>query len=118
LATGNLISASVDNAVSDGVSNRKHSMTAAEIIAKIKPLGLESYKKVILKHGVQEPCFGVKIEELKKIQKQIKQDYRLALELYDTGIFDAMYLAGLIADDKRMTKADLNRWLKGAKQKA
>jgi len=90
-------------------------MTAAEIIAEIKPLGLDSYKKVILKHGVQEPCFGVKIEELKKIQKRIKQDYRLALELYDTGIFDAMYLAGLIADDKQMTRADLQKWLKTAK---
>src|SRR5262249_23235971 len=29
---------------------------------------------------------------------------------YDTGNYDAMYLAGLIADDMRMTKADLNRW--------
>jgi len=89
-------------------------MTAAEIIAEIKPLGRDSYKQVILKHGVQEPCFGVKIEELKKIQKRIKQDYRLALELYESGIFDAMYLAGLIADDKKMTKADLNKWLKTA----
>jgi hypothetical protein len=61
-------------------------MTAAEIVAEIKPLGLDSYKKVILKHGVQEPCFGVKIDELKRIQKRVKQDYRLALELCDTGI--------------------------------
>ena len=86
-------------------------MTAAEIIAEIKPLGRDSYKNVILKHGVQEPCFGVKIEELKKIQKRIKTDYQLALDLYDTGIYDAMYLAGLIADDARMTKRDLTRWL-------
>jgi len=89
-------------------------MNAAEIVAELKPLGLASYKQVILKHGVQEPCFGVKIEELKKFQKRLKQDYRLALDLYDTGIFDAMYLAGLIADDQKMTKADLNRWLRNA----
>jgi len=37
-------------------------MTAAEIVAQIKPLGLDSYRKVILTQGVQEPCFGVKIE--------------------------------------------------------
>ena len=41
-------------------------MTAAEIIEELRPLGRDSYKKVILKHGVREPCFGVKIEELKK----------------------------------------------------
>jgi 3-methyladenine DNA glycosylase AlkD len=53
----------------------------------------------------------VKIEDLKKIQKRIKKDYRLALDLYDTGIYDAMYLAGLIADDPKMTKKDLRHWL-------
>jgi 3-methyladenine DNA glycosylase AlkD len=85
--------------------------SAAEIVAELKPLGKESYKKVLLNHGVAEPVFGVSIEQLKKIQKRIKKDYRLALDLYDTGIYDAMYLAGLIADDARMTKKDLQRWV-------
>jgi 3-methyladenine DNA glycosylase AlkD len=85
-------------------------MTAKAILEEIKPLGSEGYKKVILKHGVTEPCYGVKIEELKKIQKRIKKDYQLALDLYDTGVYDAMYLAGLIAEDARMTKKDLQCW--------
>jgi 3-methyladenine DNA glycosylase AlkD len=85
--------------------------TAADILAELKPLGRESYKRVMLKHGVQEPFFGVKIEDLKKIQKRVKKDYQLALDLYATGNYDAQYLAGLIADDERMTKRDLNRWL-------
>src|SRR4029434_9146051 len=41
-------------------------------------------------------------------------DYRLALDLYDTGNYDAMYLAGLIADDARMAKKDLQRWVQKA----
>jgi 3-methyladenine DNA glycosylase AlkD len=86
-------------------------MTADEIIAEIKPLGTESYKKVLLNHGIKEPIFGVKIEHLKKIQKRIKKDYQLALDLYNTGIHDAMYLAGLIADDLKMTKKDLQHWV-------
>ena len=86
-------------------------MTAKAILDEIRPLGRDSYKRVLLNHGVTEPCFGVKIEELKKIQKRIKMDYRLALDLYDTGVFDAMYLAGLIADDAQMTKKDLQRWV-------
>ena len=89
-------------------------MTAKEILEEMKPLGRESYKRVLSNHGVKEPCFGVKIEDLKKIQKRIKTDYRLALELYDTGNYDAMYLAGLIADDARMTKGDLQRWVERA----
>ncbi len=61
-------------------------MTAKAILAEIKPLGRDSYKKVLLNHGVKEPCFGVKVEDLKKIQRRIKMDYRLALDLYDTGV--------------------------------
>lgn len=85
-------------------------MTANQILEELKPLGSDSYKRVMLKHGVREPSFGVKISELQKIVKRIKRDHQLALDLYDTGNYDAMYLAGLIADDARMTKADLKRW--------
>jgi 3-methyladenine DNA glycosylase AlkD len=86
-------------------------MTSAEILKQLKALGSDSYKKVICKHGITEPVYGVKIEELKKFQKRIKKDYQLALDLYDTGVYDAQYLAGLIADDEKMTKKDLRNWL-------
>src|SRR5437868_12651759 len=52
---------------------------------------------------------------LKKIQKRIKKDYQLALDLYDSGVYDAMYLARLVADDKRMTQCDLQRWAEDRK---
>jgi 3-methyladenine DNA glycosylase AlkD len=86
-------------------------MTAKEILAEIKPLGSDSYKRVMFNHGVKEPYFGVKISDLQKIVKRTKRDYQLALDLYDTGNYDAMYLAGLIADDARMTKKDLQHWV-------
>ncbi len=89
-------------------------MTAKEIVEELQPLGKESVKKVLLQHGAKEPFFGVKIEDMKKIQRRIKKDYRLALDLYDTGNSDAMYLAGLIADDTQMTKKDLQRWVEKA----
>ncbi len=85
-------------------------MTAGEIVKQLEKLGQPSYRKILLAHGASDPVLGVKIEELKKIQKKVKTDYQLALDLYDTGIYDAMYLAGLIADDDRMTKRDLQRW--------
>jgi len=90
-------------------------MNANEILAEMKPLGQENYKQMLFRnYGVKEPCFGVAIGELKKFQKRIKKDYRLALDLYDSGNYDAMYLAGLIADDARMTKNDLQRWVEKA----
>jgi len=65
-------------------------------------------------HGITGPLFGVKVEELKKYEKAIKKDYQLALDLYDTGVYDAIYLAGLIADESKMTKDDLRGWLEKA----
>jgi 3-methyladenine DNA glycosylase AlkD len=89
-------------------------MTAKEIMTELKSKGDENIKKILLKHGVKEPFFGVKIEYLKSIQKKIKKDYQLAKDLFATGNADAMYLAGLIADDEKMTKADLQIWVKQA----
>lgn len=92
--------------------------TAADILTELKALGKESYKNILLRHGVVEPVFGVSVEQLKKIQKRIKKDYQLALDLYDSGVYDAMYLAGLIADDQRMTKKDLQKWVDNATSSA
>lgn len=89
-------------------------MTRDEIVAELAERGSETTRKVLMKHGAKEPIYGVKIEDLKKIQKRIKKDHALALELYDTGISDAMYLAGLIADPARMKKTDLDRWVERA----
>ncbi len=83
-------------------------MTVPEIMTDLKAHGSESIKKILVKHGVKEPFFGVKVEHLKVIQKKIKKDYQLAKDLYATGNADAMYLAGLIADDEKMTMAGLH----------
>ncbi|MEI6062001.1 MAG: DNA alkylation repair protein [Bacteroidota bacterium] len=89
-------------------------MTLYEIMEQLQQLGTESIKKVLVKHGAREPFFGVKIEDLKKIQKKVKADYSLSLSLYATGNSDAMYLAGLIAEPAKMTHADLNQWAEKA----
>jgi 3-methyladenine DNA glycosylase AlkD len=89
-------------------------VTVQDIMAELKSRGSDSIKKIFLKHGIKEPFFGVKVEYLKIIQKKIKKDYQLAKDLYATGNADAMYLAGLIADDKKMTVADLQTWVRHA----
>ena len=89
-------------------------MTSQEIMDKLAKLGNENTKNIFMKHGAKEPFFGVKVADLKPFQKAIKKDYELSLELFETGNSDAMYLAGLIADESKMTKADLQNWVKKA----
>lgn len=89
-------------------------MTVAEIMTALEGYGSEQTKKVLTRHGAKEPFFGVKVGDLKKIVKKVKKNHELALELYETGNSDAMYLAGLIADESKMTKAMLQQWVDGA----
>lgn len=89
-------------------------MTKTEVLKELKSYSNENNKKTLLKHGAKEPFYGVKVQDLKKIQKKIKKDHNLALELYSTGNSDAMYLAGFIADEKIITKETLNIWVNEA----
>ena len=85
--------------------------TAPAILKELEKLGNPNTKRMLMNnHGIKEPCFGVKIGDMKPIVKRIKSDYQLALDLYATGNYDAMYLAGLITDDEQMTKRDLQKW--------
>lgn len=83
-------------------------------MAELKEYGSEKTKKIFMKHGAKEPFFGVKVGDLKKIVKKVKKNHDLSLALYDTGNGDAMYLAGLIADEKKISKKDLNNWVEKA----
>lgn len=99
---------------SDLPTGNRGAMTCSQIMDELKSLGTAQTKKVLIRHGAREPFFGVKIADLQKIRKHIKTNHALAMELWDTGISDAMYLAGMIVDDSRMTKKDLQRWVEKA----
>ncbi len=73
-------------------------MTVQQILSRLEEMGTLPIKKILIRHGAKEPLFGVKVEDIKKLQKEIRGDTQaIALELYDTGNADAMYLAGLMA---------------------
>jgi len=85
-------------------------MTTEQIMKELEKKGSESIRKIFLNHGAKGPMFGVKVGDLKVIQKKVKKDHQLAMELFGTGIYDAMYLAGLIADESKMSKKDIQQW--------
>ncbi len=85
-------------------------MTKDEVMSELKKKGSESIKKIFLNHGANEPMYGVKIADLKVIQKKVKKDHQLAMGLFATGNYDAMYLAGLVADESKMSKNDIQQW--------
>ena len=89
-------------------------MSLESVMQELAAMGSENAKRIFKNHGAQEPFFGVKVGDMKKIVKRVKKDHALSLALYDTGNGDAQYLAGLIADERKITKADLQRWVETA----
>lgn len=89
-------------------------MTSNEILIELKQFGDPQTKKIYMNIGAKEPLFGVKVQDLKKLLKKTKKNHELSLELYETGNYDAMYLAGLMADETKITKAQLERWVEKA----
>lgn len=89
--------------------------TVKSIIAELKSKGKETTRRTYARHGVPEDRMsGVSIADLKVIARSIRGQQQLALDLFETGNIDAMYLAGMVADGSRMTKAQLQAWAKGA----
>jgi 3-methyladenine DNA glycosylase AlkD len=89
--------------------------TAASVLADLKSKGKENFRKIYLRQGLAaDRVFGVSVAYLRTIAKNIGQNQDLALELYATGIMDAMYLAGMLADGALMTSEQLNQWAEAA----
>ncbi len=90
------------------------SMDLATVMSQLEQFADESTKQIYLRHGAREPLFGVKIGDLKTLVKKIKNNHVLSLKLFDTGVSDAMYLAGLIADENTISADTLRDWAKKA----
>ncbi|MFT6335544.1 MAG: 3-methyladenine DNA glycosylase AlkD [Saprospiraceae bacterium] len=82
-------------------------MTAKDILKELKDYGDARTKNTLMSHGAVEPLFGVKVADLKKTKK----NHELSLALYGTGNYDAMYLAGSMADEKKISKDHLEDWV-------
>ena len=89
-------------------------MTLKQVMAELKSLGNPRQVETYRRHGADGDMYGVKIADLKTILKKIKGDQELAMQLWDTGNADAMYLAALLADGSQMTKKQLDGWAKTA----
>jgi len=88
--------------------------TANQVMKALKKKGSEQRRQLFMRHGAGDRLYGVSVADMKVIAKTIKGQQDLARELYGTGNYDAMYLAGIVADGKQMTKKQLQSWATAA----
>ena len=87
-------------------------MNAQDILATLKELGKPQTAAIYKHHGSGDNVFGVLTSEIATLQKKIKVDHALAMELWKTGNAEARVLALQVADPEKLTRADADRLVK------
>lgn len=78
-------------------------MTLTDVMLKLESLGTAQNRKIYARHGGGTNMFGVSWAEIRKLAKAIKRDHALALELWETGNFEARVIATIVADPAKIS---------------
>ena len=73
------------------------------ILNDLEGLGSEKLRGQNANRGVHSQQFGVKLGDIRKLAKPLKTNHALALDLWQTEVFEARLLAILIIDPKALT---------------
>ena len=84
-------------------------MNAQEILTTLHKLGKPQTAAIYKRHGAGDNVCGVLTSEISKLQKKIKVDHTLAMELWKTKNAEARVLALQVADPERLTRGDADR---------
>ncbi len=88
-------------------------MTVEDVRRVLERAGTAQMRKVYVRRGAGENCYGVSFSHLGKLKKAIGTDHALAQELWKTGNADARLLATMIADPEQASSDELDTWVRG-----
>lgn len=80
------------------------------ILAEMESLGTEQARKTYKRHGIGDNQFGMSYSNYGKLQKRIKTNHALAIDLWNSGIHDGQILAYMIADPLQADPDTLDKW--------
>lgn len=84
-------------------------MTLDQALAELEAKGSDKLRAFNAKHGyAADKQFGVKMGDIRNVAKAIKCDHALALQLWETGNFEARLLACLIVKPKDLSADELD----------
>ena len=83
-------------------------MNLGEALGQLESLGSAKMRAHNVKHGVCGDQYGLKMGDIRKVAKEIKTDHALALQLWDSGVFEARMLAILVMKPKQLSAEQLD----------
>jgi 3-methyladenine DNA glycosylase AlkD len=87
-------------------------MNVDVILTTLKKLGKPQTAAIYKRYGTGDDVFGVLTSDIAKLQKKIKVDHALAMDLWKTKNAEARALALQVADPEQLTRRDADRFIK------
>ncbi len=88
-------------------------MRREEVIKKLKSLANPKNIEGMARFGIKPgKILGVSIPNLRKLAKQIGKNHQLAQQLWQSGIHEARILASMIDEVDKVTKRQMDAWIK------
>lgn len=82
-----------------------------DILATLERRGSKKNREGMARYGiVSEKVFGVSVAALQQLARPLRRDHELALDLWDTGWYEARMLAAFVDDPALVRASQMDRW--------
>jgi 3-methyladenine DNA glycosylase AlkD len=87
-------------------------MNTKDVMALLEKHADKKAAAGLARYGIttQRRVLGMSVGMMRQIGKQIGRDHELALKLWETGCYEAQFVACFIADPAKLTVATMNAW--------
>ena len=86
--------------------------TLDEVLDKLNEKAKSDQLEEMARFGiVGDQRMGVSVPDMRKMAKDIGKDHQLALDLWETGIPEAMIVAGMVAEPDKLTEEQMEDWV-------
>ncbi len=87
-------------------------VTVDDVLAWLEAEGTVETVEGMTRYGIpNDHAFGVPMGVMKKYAKRIGKDHALALELWDSGWYEARTMAVFLADPEDLTREQMDAWV-------
>jgi 3-methyladenine DNA glycosylase AlkD len=87
-------------------------VTVDEVLDWLNETGTEENREGMLRYAVpNDRAFGVTVGDMRDFAKRHGTDHELALELWETGWYEARTLAAMLADPAALTRERMDAWV-------
>ncbi len=88
-------------------------MQAKQVLQTLNSLGSAEVRAGMKRFGITaDRVHGINAPTLKALARKIGKNHDLAEQLWGTGIYEARTIAALIAEPKKVTRAQMERWVR------